>query len=150
MTGNWQWQQWRLPTLTTASHPPPPTSHLRRRLPAEGVHIDPFRLCRGRRTVQKSTPASPSSRIDPLDTCLLVWFATWSYVGSSGRFHHGFPSATPRSWIGSPRREDIYAASTPQIWQPGALSTWQNTRLPMSLQRRESQTRTTEIARTGK
>ena len=136
---------WHSPPLVT-----PPTPYLRRCLPVEGFHIEPFRLFRRRRTVQKTTPASPFYQIEPLDTCLPIWFATWSYVDSSERFHHEFPSATPRSRLGSPQREDIYEASPPQRWQPGVLSTLQNTRLLMSLRRREPQTRTMDIARTRK
>ena len=144
---------WSISSGDSQQSPPlvnPPTPYLRRRLPVEGFHIEPFRLCRGRQTVHKTTPASPFSRIELLDTRLPIWFATRSHVDSSERFHHGFPSATPRSRLGSPRREDIYAASPPQIWQPGVLSTLQNTCLLMSLRRQESLTRTVEIARTRK
>ena len=61
----------RSPPLVT-----PLTPYLRLRLPVEGVHVELFRLRQGRRTVQKTTPASPFSRIGPLDTRLPIWFAT--------------------------------------------------------------------------
>ena len=62
-----------------------------------------------------------------------------------------FLRRTPGLGLAHPEgRTDIYAASPPQIWQPGVLSTLQITRRLMSLRRRVSPTKTMEIARTRK
>ena len=103
--------------------PPPNTPH---RLSVKGAHIEPFHLCRGIRTVQTSTPA-PFSSTEPLDTCKPVWFATQSYVDSSGIFHTGSPSVTFVSWPGIPHRGDIYTASPPRTRQPRVLTYQQST-----------------------
>ena len=63
-----------------------------------------------RRTAQKNTPATPFPQVESLDTSKPPWFATWSYVDSFEKSHHGFPSALPKSRLGAHRREDTYAA----------------------------------------